>query len=101
VNKIGLARLLAAARGVYGEAVANAIREGLKALAAGQGPDKLYAACESLPTHTEPAPDPRGWDDRGPVSGDADWSDVAAAWDAGTLTDEQFNECLRRAGSTH
>ena len=79
--------------------MADALKEGLQALANGQGPGKLYAACESLPQYDTPAPDPRSDDDRGPISSGTDFADVQAAYSAGKLTDAQFRECLRRAGA--
>jgi hypothetical protein len=96
----GLDRLRAAARGVYGGHMADALKEGLQALANGKGADMLYTACESLPEYDTPTLDPQSDDDRGPISSETDFDDVTAAWTAGKLTDAQYQECLRRAGAS-
>lgn len=74
------------------------ITDGLNALEAGQGPDQLYAACSHLPRYEDPAPDPQSDDDRGPISPGESFDDVTAAWTAGKLTDQQYDQCLARAG---
>jgi hypothetical protein len=72
------------------------IAAGLAAYTAGKGQELLYQACQDPPRGPAPG-DPLANADPEPISSGPDFDDVTAAWIAGTLPDDVYQECVARA----
>jgi hypothetical protein len=72
------------------------IQDGIEALKTTGDPARLHKAVAKAPSHRS-HPNPQGNDNRGPISSTESFDDVTAAWTAGHLTDEQYQQACNAA----